>query len=72
MLLARQVSGQWRCKARTLIPAYEECLSIGAELRGRGCSWYIEHIYREFNATADSLVNEALDRMIDEEWRGEW
>lgn len=61
MLLARQLSGIWACRATPLRPLYEECLRIGKELSERGLPWGVSHIYREFNASADGAANLALD-----------
>ena len=63
-LVAQQLSGKWACREPALIPLYEEGIKIIALMKR--ASWYqdlqIDHIYREFNALADSLANVAIDR----------
>ena len=60
MLVARQLQGVWACRSHGLIPLYERALHLQRSIQERGCSVVIEHIYREFNAYADSLANYAL------------
>ena len=56
-LLVRQMRGQYKVKSAELRPLYERArkMSQGFE------SFRIEHVYREQNALADALANEALD-----------
>ena len=51
----------WTCKTEDLKPLYNTCRKLGEELTERGIEWEVRHIYREFNQTADTLANEALD-----------
>ena len=63
MLVVKQLSGEWACRAEHLIPLYERALALLGSLRAapdvEGVQ--IQHVYREFNAEADSLANEGLD-----------
>ena len=64
MLVVRQLTGAWRCKAANLVPNYERGLAMMRQL-AETCdanSFKLAHVYREFNADADSLANVALDR----------
>ena len=56
-LLVRQMRGQYKVKSAELRPLYERArkMSQGFE------SFRIVHVYREQNALADALANEALD-----------
>lgn len=56
-LLVRQMRGQYKVKSPELRPLYERARKMGQSLE----SFRIEHVYRERNADADALVNEALD-----------
>ena len=55
----------------TLAPLFNDALRALRELRGRGATCTLQHIYREFNTLADGLANEALDSgdMLDN-WAG--
>ena len=50
-----------RCRAPTLRALFAECRTAGLELSRVGVSWTVEHVYREYNATADTLANEGVD-----------
>ena len=65
MLVAKQLQGQWACRSPDLVPLYEQCLVLLQGLRSSAhvSQVQVEHIYREFNAYADSLANAALDNM---------
>jgi ribonuclease HI len=56
-LLVKQMRGQYKVKSEELRPLFERArkMSQGFE------SFCIDHVYRERNADADALVNEALD-----------
>ena len=62
-LLAMQVSGQWRCKARSLQLMYERALRLMGNLRATLVVEEVEllHIYREYNGDADGVCNEILN-----------
>ena len=62
-LLAEQVSGRWACRSVTLRPCYAECLAAGRQLSKWGWKCRVDHIYRNFNSTADSFANLALDEV---------
>ena len=56
-LLVRQMRGQYKVKSSELRPLYERAKKMAQSLE----SFRIEHVYRERNADADALANEALD-----------
>jgi ribonuclease HI len=56
-LLVRQLSGEYRVKAKNLKPLYEKV----RQLLGRFPRVTIEHVPRERNEWADRLANQALD-----------
>lgn len=57
-LLVKQVKGEYRVKAQTILPLYMEV----KKLLGRLPKWAIRHIPREENTRADALANLAIDR----------
>ena len=56
-LLVRQMRGQYKVKSAELRPLFEHARRMAQGLE----SFRIEHVYREKNAEADALANEALD-----------
>jgi len=46
------------------MPYYEEALRLMQSMMRSGASVEFRHIYREFNAAADSLANEVLDAAV--------
>ncbi|MDQ6774914.1 MAG: ribonuclease HI family protein [Actinomycetota bacterium] len=56
-LIARQLTGQYKVKHAAMKPLYLEAM---AALRGFD-GWYIRTVPRALNASADALVNAALD-----------
>lgn len=56
-LLVRQMRGQYKVKSPELRPLYERARKMAQSFD----SFKIEHVYREQNAEADALANEALD-----------
>lgn len=62
-LLVRQINGQYKVKSDTLRPYYTECMTLLSSFQ----SWKVNHIYREQNAEADALANQAMDKMADVE-----
>ena len=76
-LVISQLNGEWKCKAAHLAPLYETGLQIIRRLHG-ACSdglFRLSHVYREYNADADSLANVALDNppvhrnvVVDDTW----
>lgn len=56
-LLVRQMLGQYKVKSPELRPLYERARKMAQAFD----SFKIEHLYREQNAEADALANEALD-----------
>jgi ribonuclease HI len=78
-LVVKQLCGMWKCKAENLSPYYEDGLDLMRQLR-QNCApgaFGLSHVYREFNADADSLANIAIDSyrratvtLVDEAWYG--
>jgi ribonuclease HI len=56
-LLVRQMRGQYKVKSPELRPLYERARKMSQGFD----SFKIDHVYREKNAEADALANEALD-----------
>jgi ribonuclease HI len=56
-LLVKQMRGQYKVKSADLRPLFERARKMSQRLE----SFRIEHVYREQNAQADALANEALD-----------
>jgi ribonuclease HI len=56
-LLVRQMSGQYKVKSPELKPLFERARKMAHTF----ASFKIDHVYREQNAEADALANEALD-----------
>ena len=56
-LLVRHMRGQYKVKSADLRPLFERARKMAASL----ASFKIDHVYREQNAQADALANEALD-----------
>jgi ribonuclease HI len=56
-LLVRQMHGQYKVKSPELRPLFERARKMAQTF----ASFKIEHVYREQNAEADALANEALD-----------
>lgn len=59
-LLVRQMQGRYAVRSENLIPLYEEARRMAASFR----QFRIEHVYREENAEADQLANEAMDEAM--------
>jgi probable phosphoglycerate mutase len=57
-LIVEQLHGRWRVKDAKLQPLAAEARRRLASLR----RWSASHVPRRFNATADALANEAIDR----------
>ncbi len=56
-LMVKQINGVYRVKSHDLRPLYERAVAL---LKGFRDS-RVAHVYREENAAADSLANEAID-----------
>jgi ribonuclease HI len=56
-LLVKQMRGQYKVKSEDLRPLFERA----KKMSGTFDAFRIEHVYREHNALADALANEALD-----------
>jgi ribonuclease HI len=56
-LLVRQMRGEYKVKSPELRPLFERARKMAQAFD----SFKIEHVYREQNAEADALANEALD-----------
>ena len=63
MLVAKHLSGVWACHSPALVELYSHALDLLSRLRSNDhvLDVLVEHIYREFNADADSLANLAID-----------
>ena len=69
-LVTNQINGAWACRHPDLRQLFEEAWRLKCKLEGEHRECRFIHIFREFNARADSLANEALDthREIRERW----
>ena len=56
-LLVNQMRGRYKVKSADLRPLFERAKKMSQTF----ASFHIEHVYREQNAEADKLANEALD-----------
>jgi phosphoribosylglycinamide formyltransferase-1 len=56
-LLVKQINGQYRVKSEHLRPLFQQAMSLLSRFK----SWKIQHVIRDKNKQADSLVNQALD-----------
>ena len=63
LILAKQLARHlpWVCRSENLIALHQQCVHVCDSLSALHISWDIRHIYREFNQTADSLSNQAID-----------
>jgi ribonuclease HI len=59
-LIIKQLKGEYRVKNAALKPLYERA----TQLLSRVAPTTVAHVYRDQNAVADSLVNEALDALL--------
>ncbi|MBS1840331.1 MAG: reverse transcriptase-like protein [Acidobacteria bacterium] len=58
-LLVKQMRGQYKVKSEDLKPLFERAKKMSQSL----ASFRIDHVYREQNAEADALANEAMDEV---------
>ena len=58
-LLVKQMRGQYKVKSEDLKPLFERAKKMSQSLS----SFHIDHVYREQNAEADALANEAMDEV---------
>jgi ribonuclease HI len=58
-LLVKQMRGQYKVKSPDLKPLFEHAKKMSQAL----ASFRIDHVYREQNAEADALANEAMDEV---------
>jgi ribonuclease HI len=58
-LLVKQMRGQYKVKSEDLKPLFERAKKMSQTFS----SFRIDHVYREQNAEADALANEALDEV---------
>ncbi len=82
MLVKRQVLCEIACRSADLQEHHESCMQMLRDLRRLNPTGTVdvEHVYREFNASADGTANEAIDSyvpqrhpdriVIDEGWFG--
>ena len=64
-LVSKQATAQWRCKNQDLQPYFDRCWSLIGSARQANKGIEIRHIYREFNADADTLANKGADGLDD-------
>ena len=62
-LLVRQINGRYRVKSEQIRPLYQQAVSLLEKFK----SWKVQHITRDKNKQADSLVNQAIDSGLDVE-----
>ena len=62
-LLVKQINGQYKVKSEQIRPLYRQAVSLLEKFE----SWKVEHVTRDKNEKADSLVNQALDKKHDVE-----
>jgi len=65
LLVSKQATAQWRCKSQDLQPYFDRCWSLIGSARQANKGIEIRHIYREFNADADTLANKGADGLDD-------
>lgn len=58
-LLVKQMRGQYKVKSADLKPLFERARKMSQSF----ASFRIDHVYREQNAEADTLANEAMDEV---------
>ena len=58
-LLVKQMRGRYRVKSEDLKPLFERAKKMSQSF----ASFRIDHVYREQNAEADALANEAMDEV---------
>jgi ribonuclease HI len=58
-LMVKQMRGQYKVKSEDLKPLFERAKKMSQSL----ASFRIDHVYREQNAEADALANEAMDEV---------
>ena len=56
-LIVKQLNGVYKVKSEDLRPLYEKASALSKGFK----EFSIKHIYREKNAAADALSNEAID-----------
>jgi phosphoribosylglycinamide formyltransferase-1 len=56
-LLVKQINGQYRVKSEQIRPFYQQAVCLLEKFK----SWKVQHVIRDKNKQADTLVNEALD-----------
>ena len=61
MLAVMQIRWEFACRSPTLDPLYTRANRMLQSLEAAGAQIVVEHVYREFNAVADSLANKAVD-----------
>ena len=60
LLVIMMTSGLWGCHRKHLLTLLKECYDPGEQLAAAGCSWFIRHIYREYNTVADDLAGQCI------------
>ena len=49
------------CRSENLIALHQQCVHVCDSFSALHISWDLRHIYGEFNQTADTLSNQAID-----------
>lgn len=64
LLVVNQILGKWACRSNALRPLCNRALQLMSDIRldERISCCELSHVYREFNADADAMANETLDR----------
>ena len=63
LILVKQLARHlpWACRSENHIALHQQCVHVCDSLSALHISWDTRHIYREFNQTADTLSNQAID-----------
>ena len=74
LILAKQLARHlsWACRSENLIALHQQCVHVCDSLSALHISWDIRHFYREFNQTADTLFNQAIDERDSNDFSAFW
>ena len=63
LILAKQLARHlpWACRSENLSALHQHWVHVCDSLSALHISWDIRHIHSEFNQTADTLSNQAID-----------
>ena len=54
------MAGRWGCHRAHIRELLNECYDLGEGLSSLNCTWFVRHIYREFNEIANDLASECI------------